>query len=406
MIDDAIASLRTLFSASLAVLVLWVATWPATGEKLAQFSAAVELHEWVALKDRLTRLERSAFETPPGRAIADDAETMERAAPNDESYAAPTEIVVSTTWPERRSYSIRLEPVIFDSSGLSDVARAYRVSGRDLPPSWGRLYAAFRKIDPEREAEDPAALEEEPRAGVEVGLVPADYAGFQLPRPGERQILAALRDANFPRSWEELRLPLLERGFDGDASALTRDDAALAGLRGAVDVRKESAGISLLGLQLSLSQLFAATGLVLAIQAFLALGPLLALQAAADRRSSLSWIFALPVSGEAGRALVEPVICAVSVAWAVAPLGILALQCLSYARLGSAPHGSFWPGALGLVASALVFARVAAELRGLRTARAHARREGSGAPVVEVVGGPGGNVDLDVRPALDRMRTR
>lgn len=404
MIDDAISSLRTLFSASLAVLVLWIVTWPATGEKLALFSAAVELHEWVALKDRLGRVERSVFETPPGQPIVGDAEDVVRIAPNDESTSVPTDLVVSTTWPERRSYSITLEPVIHGPSGATDGARAYRIAGRGLPASWGRLYAVFRRIDPERELEDPAALEDptgledEQRAGVEVGLVPADYAGFQVPRPGERQLLAALRDANFPRSWEELRLPLLEHGFDGDASALTRDDAALAGLRGAVDVRKESAGISMLGVQLSLSQLFAAIGLVLAIQAFLALGPLLALRASEDRRSSLSWIFVLPVGRDAGRALLEAAICAVTFGWALAPLGILTLQCISYARLGSAPHWSFWPGALGLVASALVFAWVAAELR--------AARAGSRSPVVEVVGDADGDVELEVRATLDRMRSR
>jgi hypothetical protein len=376
VIDDAIGSLRTLFSASLAVLVLWLVTWPATGEKLALFAAAVELHEWVALKDRLGRLESSVFETSPGQAISGEAETAQRIAPNDELYDRPdTEIVVSTTWPERRSYTITLEPVIYDPKGLADRARAYQVTGRDLPLSWGQLYAVFRRVDPERDVEDPTALDEEPRA-VELGLVPASYRGFKGPRPGERQVLAALRDANFPPSWEELRLPLLEHGFDGDASALTRDDAALAGLRGAVDVRKESAGISILGVQLSLSQLFAAIGLVLAIQAFLALGPLLALRAAEDRRASLAWIFALPRTDAPGRAALEGVICAVTFGWAAAPLGILVLQCVSYARLGSAPHWSFWPGALGLAASALVFAAVAVELRALRTARARrSRRE-------------------------------
>jgi hypothetical protein len=239
----------------------------------------------------------------------------------------------------------------------------------------------FRKVDPEEREEDPEAVDEEPRGGVEVGLVPAEYAGFHLPRPGARQALAALRDANFPASWEALRLPLLEHGFDGDASALTRDDAALAGLRGAVDVRKESAGVAPLGIPLSLSQLFAAIGLVLAIQAFLALGPLLALRAAEERRSALSWIFVLPATRDSGRGWLEPVICAVTLGWAAAPLGVLVLQCLSYARLGSAPHWSFWPGALGLVASALVFACIAAELRSLRTAgAARAARETSERP--------------------------
>jgi hypothetical protein len=164
VIDDAIGSLRTLFSASLAVLVLWLVTWPATGEKLALFAAAVELHEWVALKDRLGRLESSVFETSPGQAISGEAETAQRIAPNDELYDRPdTEIVVSTTWPERRSYTITLEPVIYDPKGLADRARAYQVTGRDLPLSWGQLYAVFRRVDPERDVEDPTALDEEPR---------------------------------------------------------------------------------------------------------------------------------------------------------------------------------------------------------------------------------------------------
>ncbi len=364
MIDDAIASLRTLFTASLAVLVVWLVAWPATREKLSLFSGAAELHEWVALKDRIGRLERNVLDTPAGQEVTEDAENAD--------------IVVSILWPERRSYAISLEPVFFESTSTSDVVRAYRLAGRDLPASWNRVYAVFHRVDPEREPDTSGVLDEEPH-GVEVGLVPVDYPGFQVPRPGERQILAALREANFPASWEELRLPLLEHGFDGDASALTRDDAALAGLRGAVDVRKESAGIALLGVRLSLSQLFAAIGLVLAVQAFLALGPLLALRAAEERTTKLSWIFVLPAGDDVAHRVLEPAICAATLAWAAAPLGILVLQCLSYARLGSMPHWSFWPGALGLVGSALVFARIALELRVLRTAGAAYEREPQGA---------------------------
>jgi hypothetical protein len=105
---------------------------------------------------------------------------------------------------------------------------------------------------------------------------------------------------------------------------------------------------------------------VLAVQAFLALGPLLALREAEAPRATQAWIFLLPVARRTGRRLLEALILAVTIAWAAAPLGILALQIVSYVRLDSPPHALFWPGALGLIASALVFALVAHALRAAR----------------------------------------
>jgi hypothetical protein len=369
MLDDSIASLRTLFSASLLTLVVWLAAWPATSEKLSLFAATVELHEWVDLKDRLARLERDVFETPANEPILSDLETEQRIAPNEETYEVPVDLVVDSTWPERRKWKFRLEPADFDRASLADLARAYRVTGRDIPRSWQRAYALFLKIDADAEAESEED-EEEPSSGVEIGLVATHDPSFDVPRPGARQIRAALRNANQPARWEELRLALLEQGFDGDAGALTREDAALARLRSHVDVRKERGGVSVLGMELHLGQFFAVIGVVLAVQAFLALGPLLALREAEVPRATQTWIFLLPVARRPGRRLLEALILAVTIAWAAAPLGILALQIVSYLRLGSPPHALFWPGGLGLIASALVFAFVTHTLRSLRVAQA------------------------------------
>jgi hypothetical protein len=72
MINDAISSLRTLFFGSFLVLVLWFLSWQASSEKLRLYAAAVELHEWLFLRERLSSLERSVFDTEPDEVITDD----------------------------------------------------------------------------------------------------------------------------------------------------------------------------------------------------------------------------------------------------------------------------------------------------------------------------------------------
>jgi hypothetical protein len=359
MIDDAINSLRTLFATSLLVLVLWFLYWPASIEKLKLYSAAVELHSWLYLRERLSTLERDVFEVQPNEIITDDIKWVQRIAPNQEHYPKPYPLMVDVIWPEQRSYAISLVPAGFDQRKLTPDARIYRIVGDRTPFPWSDYYALFLREN-EIVVEGQEVIDREKKTG---GVVAMDYHDFRALEPGIRQVQAALRDGNRPKRWDELRLLLAKYGFVSEPEILSSRDAALAGVRAEVDPRVPSGGVQILGVQLSIAQFFFAVGILLAITSFAMIGPLLAMRSSSVRKHSQSWILVLPRSPGKARRMLEWMVCAVSILWAVSPMLILLLQVSSYAGVDGMASWAFGLGTVGLAVSSTTYGFVARELR-------------------------------------------
>jgi hypothetical protein len=373
MTNDAISSLRTLFFGSFLVLVLWFLSWQASSEKLRLYSAAVELHEWLFLRERLSTLERSVFEVEPDAIIADDARWVQRIAPNEEFYPVSVPLTVDVTWPESRSHAISLAPAGFDQKALTPMARVYRILGDATPFPQASYYALFLR-EVETVAEGGETVD---RERTTVGVVAMDSAAFHVPRPGIRQVRASLRDGNRPRRWNELRPLLVKHGFVGDPTDLSSRDAALAAARAEIDPRLPSGGVQLFGVSLSVAQFFSAVGVLLAVIAFSMIGPLLVLRSSSGRQHSQSWILVLPLSPGGARRLLEWLICSVTLFWAASPLLVLLLQLRTFAAASVAAGWTFGLGTAGLLVASAVQALVARELRLTRLTAGHHSDAGS-----------------------------
>jgi hypothetical protein len=362
MIDDALSSLRVLFFASLLMLSLWLLSWPTATEKLRRFSAAVELHEWLALKERLAHLDTDVFETKADEVIALDTESIQRISPNEESYPAPVPLVVNLTWPVLQQRAISLKPAGFDQNAMTANARVYRVVSPRGPAWWNSSYAIFFK-DTEEVIKGEEIVEDEKMI---IGIAPANSAAFKVPEPGIRQARAALRDENHPRRWSELRLLMSKHGFTDDPTKLSSRDSALAALQAETDPREPGGGVNVFGVSLNIAQFFSAIGAVLAAIAFVMIGPLIALRSATDKTHSASWVFVVPAARGTWRRILELAICLATLIWAASPLLILILQFRFYASTDVARNWLSWMGAGGLIFSSVVFAWAARELRIVR----------------------------------------
>jgi hypothetical protein len=358
MIEDALSSLRALFFASLLMLSLWLLSWPTATEKLRRFSAAVELHEWLALKERLAHLETDVFDTNPDEVIAEDIEWIQRISPNEEFYPGQMPLVVDLTWPVLQRRTISLAPAGFDQKAMTTNARIYRVVSPAGPAWWNSCYAIFLK-DTEEVMQGDEIVEREKRI---IGIAPTNCATFKIPKPGIRQARAALRDENHPRRWNELRLLMSKHGFTDELSKLSSRDSALAALQAETDPREPGGGVNVFGVSLNIAQFFSAIGALLAAIAFVMIGPLLALRSATDKTQSSSWVFVVPAARGMWRGILEWTICIATLFWGASPLLILILQFRFYATTEVAWNWLSWIGAGGLFFSSVVFGWAAREL--------------------------------------------
>jgi len=364
MTDDAINSLRTLFFASFLVLVLWLLAWQAYSEKLRLYLAAVDLHEWLFLRERLSTLDRSVFDAEPNEVITDDIRWVQRIAPNEELYPSPVPLTVDVTWPEQRSHAISLVPAGFDQKVLTRSARVYRIVGNSTQFPRSGSFALFLK-ETEAVMEEGKAID---REKTTVGVVAMDSAAFRVARPGIRQVREGLRDENRPKRWEELRPLLAKNGFVGEPANLSSQHVALAGVRAETDPRLPSGGVQIFGVQLSSAQFFSAVGILLAVISFAMIGPLLALRSSSDRKHSQSWVLVLPCSAGGVRRLLEWTICSATIFWTLAPILVLLLQARSFVAVDATAGWAFGLGTIGLVFSGITHGLVARELRITRLA--------------------------------------
>jgi hypothetical protein len=254
---------------------------------------------------------------------------------------------VESVWPAPRRYPVTLRPETFHAEGDptgADRARIYRV---DAPPGelpLGEYLLVF--VDALRM------------------VVPAGDPAFVADaRRGLRMLQVAAASRNRPRHWATLAGRLRTLGFAGAPTQLGSADAALARLQADSDPRQR--GVQVLGMPLSIGLFYSAVGVLLAIVAFGGLGPLRLLGGAAGPFRD-PWILSLPrASGVRGAAL-EACVSALSLAWAVAPLAILALQIRSQAPLAGTHLWAARLGAAGLVFSSAVFGTAAFQLHRLR----------------------------------------
>jgi hypothetical protein len=334
MVDKAIKSLHTLFFASLLILALWLLSWPASGEKLRLYRAAIDLHAWVNMKERLSNLKIDVFEADPSGDITHDVEEGKPKATNYESYDLPVPLQLSVTWPMQRTEGFHLTPAGFSQKTLTvsgASARVYRIVADSTQLPLSDYYAIFL-IDTETVWEEGNVLDRERRR---VGLVPTDYRLFGVRDPGIRQV----------------------------TSGLSSRDGALVRLQAEVDPRLPSGGVNIFGAPLTVAQFFSAVGILLAAVSFAMIGPLLALRSSPVRKNSQAWVFVIPQSEGGPRRLLEWMICAVTILWALSPILILLLQVTVYAHLDTVAGWLFWLGAIGLAVSSVTYSLVAWELR-------------------------------------------
>lgn len=363
MIDEALKSLMALFYTTLAVIFLWLLSWPTASENFRLYRAAIDLHPWVYMKDRLSSLKIDVFEADPGSDITDDMEEGEPKAPNYESQPEFVPLEVSVTWPMQRTERFHLTPAGFSQKALTAAgasARVYRIVTDSTQLPLSDYYAIFLK-DTEPVLEDGEVLDRERRR---VGLVPTDYRLFKLRDPGIRQVTSGLDNENHPKRWAEIKLYLERYGFTGTSEKLTVSERALARLRAAVDSTPPD--VHLFGVQLSVGQFFFAVGGVLAAISFTMIGPLATLRSSFLRKNSQPWVFVLSNSGTRAGLTLEWIIFTVTSAWAISPLIILLLQIKLYVELGISGGWAFPLGAAGLVFSTMVFGTAAWELRKTR----------------------------------------
>ena len=112
MIDDAVKSLRTLFLASLGIVVLWLYVFPRTAETFKLYDSARDLHAWILLRERFKDFEMDIFEIGRDQKVRDvEFEGIISARGDNGIVKYP--LKVTATWPKTGVYSVTLVPQNF-----------------------------------------------------------------------------------------------------------------------------------------------------------------------------------------------------------------------------------------------------------------------------------------------------
>lgn len=354
MTDEAIKSLKTLFMISIAIIVLWLVSWPSAIQKLAQYRDTVDLHAWLFLKDQMALLcedeSLDVFGQEPN-AILTEVWVPESSARGDD-FRIPKKIMISSTWPSVDKYLITLTPQDFHLKGQQGRfkrVRIYRVETGEINVPFSDYYVVFFA--------NKEALFEENKPAV----VPANDPNF-IKECGTnfRQLMDSTYRRNFPMSWDKISLHLTKHGFSEPPTKLTSDHPALTKLRLEADPLSDR--VQILGIQISIGLFFTTVGLFLAAIAFSMIGPIVALKNAESRARSQTWIMVLPTKGKHSRWMLEVLILGVTIIWAFSPLLLLILQLT--AGIDPEVVGG-WPlpiGASGLLFSSVIYGLVAWEL--------------------------------------------
>lgn len=367
--NDAIRSLRNLFLGSLAIMLLWFVTWPTAIEKLNLYFDLRHVAAWLQLTAAMKEFGVDPFDRETeGEITSVEREYCDPRSRGD-CYPIQIPIEVKATWPNIATAAVTLKPVSFhvrpEFSEVAKYVRLYRVETvvSDLPLS--SYYVAFVNLGGEVR---PRVLP----VGSE-SMLTANAMGLRF-------LDVTTRELNRPKYWAAVQPSLTKLGYDSELpDKLAIGTPALGALQLEADPRLISGGVQIFGIKLSIGVFFASVGVFLAAIAFAALGPLTAMRRAPAPLEPQTWIMALGCErGPAGLGL-EFAIMVASLAWALAPLAILAMQLRAGVDLTGVSRWGLPVGAVGLIVTSLVFLWASWLLWRVRWQVASTRGEGADA---------------------------
>jgi hypothetical protein len=350
--SDAVRSLRTMFFSSLVILIVWGLAWPSALEKYALYRDVRDLHAWLHLRDQIA-----------GRdwATIDEAEFGEEitCVPSGEPKLPCDPLSVRAVWPTVSTFSVSLRPKL----NFPAAPRPDRFEGR-----CARVYAVF------------AGSERLPVGDYEVVVIPQLGEAYALPANDEelyrelnrfsdascglRQQAIAARTRARPSSWTSLAPHLARYGALSHPTNLRLSAPELWSLTGEADPSKLS--VQLFGISIPIGLFLAAAGLILGVNAFAMVGPLLALRRAERAEAPGTWIMVAPTTGEWPAQVLESLILLVSFLWVMAPIAVLALQLTTDLDFRPLEAVALSFGMLGAVVASVTHLAASVRLRALR----------------------------------------
>lgn len=343
--DDAIRSLRNLFLGSLAIMLLWFVTWPTAIEKLHLYLQLRHVAAWLELNRTMREFAIDPFDLDDAQRISEVEREYCDPRSRGDCYPIKVPIEVKATWPSLVTRELTLEAVDFyrrpEYPDVLDDFRLYRIrtSEGELPLS--NYYVFFVNLGGEvRFRVSPIGNE----AAVKENAV--------LPR----FLDATSRELNRPMFWSLVQPSLTKYGYSSELpDEITLGSSAFGALQVEADPRLVSGGVQIFGIKVSIGVFFASVGIFLSALAFAALGPVTRLRRRPTEGSPQTWILAVDKGASVAGRVLEAAIIAVSLAWALAPLLILAMQLNAGLDLTGVSDWGLPLGVLGLVFSSIVF---------------------------------------------------
>jgi hypothetical protein len=347
--DKAIDSLHKLVSSSVFIFLLWILNWPTAIEKLEYYRDARDLHAWLFLQNRVENLglDYIFLEQAPTEDVIEDCWE------NSEFPGFTCEpLEVKTTWPVASTYTLRLQSKYF----LPEDDRSMNESGSLI-----RIY----KVE--------VAAEELPFSDYEViiigtgeaWVVPANktelYEKLERDSDSFRLLSIDVKEYARPISWRRIAPDMAKYGFRLHPLSLGIREPALDQL--ATDADPRDLTISIFGMNISIGLFISAIGLLLGANAFLMIGPLLALRNAGIGNVSHAWIMVTPTRSGSVERILEFFLSLISMVWFLIPFAILLLQLNTDVESQSVEIIAKKVGMIGLLFSGIVYAIVGFQLR-------------------------------------------
>ncbi|MEE9171168.1 MAG: hypothetical protein V3U73_15525 [bacterium] len=350
MADEATKSLRSLFLASLLIVLVWLISWPSAIERFKHYRDAGQLHAWLFLKERLDNFGREVFsDSDPEELIDKDYRSVEDFTGGYEEWLP---LILETTWPIVDQHPLILEPEFYyphgeDREQAGSSVRVYRPRVlTDILP-FSDYYVVFVGTG-------------------SIRVVPTGDPDFMssLETTGLREISEATASRNRPRDWDSIGLRLARYGFKEHPIRLTSTSRALE--RFQADSDPSGLTVQIFGLQLSIGLFFSSVGVFLGLIAFAMIGPLITLRRSSNSQISQPWIMIVSTRGGFMTKVLEATIMVISLLWALLPLVLLVMQWYAKVELRGVERLAMFIGALGLAFSALVYCWASFEMLNVR----------------------------------------
>lgn len=355
MADEAIHSIRQLATASLAVFLLAVLSWPSIERKMEISVYARDLHAWLVLNETLRGIVDELILSKGHKIVRTRSRSVEMGG-QDTSYEETVPIQATILWPEPMTVHFSLHPVIAQriepASPTTGSLRAFSIeaSSRSLPFHEYQLMLVNDRM---------------------VAVVPAhssvyrDIAGKPHVRNSQRLIEREVRNAARPSHWPKVELHIRYHGFNGDLPSLTTRHDSLVKLQLENDPAKSY--VQVFGFELNIRIFVLTIGFLYAAIAFSMISPL-GIVKSARFKSSSTWIMAARVGEGRRNRVLNGIIMVLTLIWAVSPLAIVAGQLKLSPFLGLAENAALAANGLALAFASAIFIRTAVVLRKVRLA--------------------------------------